>query len=493
MGLLDMLQSDPNKQQALRQGLLNAGIQMLAGGPQDFGTSLGQGLGAGVKSYQDKLKAYNDSLARQNMVKAATKPAVPAIPAKYSIGGTTGNADYANMAADQNKAINSMATPYDAPLPEQPVQTQAEQPGQPASFDFGAMAQHIMASPDAPPELQKLAMDYYAKQQEPKAPEAYSLSPGQVRFSADGKQIAAVPANPTQNASAIGKLIAERDALPPGDPNRALYDEAIQKNATHAPAAQMNNYGSPVAGLGPDGKPVFFQPSKGGGAPSIVPGVTPMADLKIQAQKNKDETALSSSFNSMDRLAAAANEVLHSPGLAGVYGIRGAIPNIPGSEAANAAALLNTLKSQVGFSVLQEMRNNSKTGGALGQVTDMENKLLQENLAALEKSQSVEQAKASLQKIIDYTSAAKDRMSGAYNRQWSGQNDQIPSVQPTQSESDFIKSRRAAGMSDAQIAAEMTQNAKPKTVKELPKKPPAGVDAKLWQYMTPEERKLWQK
>lgn len=78
------------------------------------------------------------------------------------------------------------------------------------------------------------------------------------------------------NMSNVGQLIAERDKLPPGHPSRRLYDDAIRKQTTHAPAAQMNNYGSPVAGIDPvTGAPVFFQTSKSGGAPSIVPGVAP--------------------------------------------------------------------------------------------------------------------------------------------------------------------------------------------------------------------------
>ena len=61
----------------------------------------------------------------------------------------------------------------------------------------------------------------------------------------------------------------------------------ISKQTTHAPAAQMNNYGSPVAGIGPDGTPVFFQTSKGGGAPSIVPGVAPPP--RIEAPPSGEE------------------------------------------------------------------------------------------------------------------------------------------------------------------------------------------------------------
>lgn len=156
------------------------------------------------------------------------------------------------------------------------------------------------------------------------------------------------------------------------------------------------------------------------------------ADLKMQGAFNQDTAMLSGSTNSMDRLATAANELLNHPGLKGIYGMRGVVPNIPGTEAADAAALLNTLKSQVGFGVLQDMRNNSKTGGALGAVSDAENKMLQSNLAALEKAQSVEQATKSLQKIISYTDDAKSRLSSAYNLKHGNQSYGQNAQQPTQ-------------------------------------------------------------
>jgi hypothetical protein len=64
------------------------------------------------------------------------------------------------------------------------------------------------------------------------------------------------------------------------------------------------------------------------------------------------------------------------------------------------------------------MRNNSKTGGALGQVSDKEGQLLQDNLGALDKAQDLKQYKESLQQIIDYTDAAKGRMQASYDRAW---------------------------------------------------------------------------
>lgn len=139
------------------------------------------------------------------------------------------------------------------------------------------------------------------------------------------------------------------------------------------------------------------------------------ADLKKQGQFNSDTAALNSSFAGFDRLASAANELLSSPGLGGITGLRGKLPNVPGGDAANAQALLDTLKSQVAFGVLQDMRNNSKTGGALGNVSDAEGKRLEANLAALDRSQSLEQFKASLRKVIEYADQAKDRMRESFN------------------------------------------------------------------------------
>jgi len=48
---------------------------------------------------------------------------------------------------------------------------------------------------------------------------------------------------------------------------------------------------------------------------------------------------------------------------------------------------LDTIKANVGFDKLQNMRDNSKTGGALGQVSELENKLLQAVNGALDPAQ----------------------------------------------------------------------------------------------------------
>lgn len=144
------------------------------------------------------------------------------------------------------------------------------------------------------------------------------------------------------------------------------------------------------------------------------------ADTKLQGAFNADTNALQGGVADLDRLAVEANKVLTHPGLPGITGIAGKFPNIPGTDAANAEALLGTLKSQVGFGVLQAMRNASKTGGALGSVSDAEGKRLEANLASLDKAQSLEQFKDSLGQIIKFTEDAKGRMRNAYNMRHQG-------------------------------------------------------------------------
>ena len=166
----------------------------------------------------------------------------------------------------------------------------------------------------------------------------------------------------------------------------------------------------------------------GGGLKPIQGGP---ADTKLQGQLNADTSRLQASGAAFDRLELAANELLQHPGLGGITGIRGSIPNVPGTPAADAAAKMETLKSQAAYSVLQEMRDNSKTGGALGQVSNYETNLLQNNLAALAHSQSYEQMQQGLRGIIKYAQDAKGRLQNAYNlKHGGGQSGFQPPVRP---------------------------------------------------------------
>ena len=75
------------------------------------------------------------------------------------------------------------------------------------------------------------------------------------------------------------------------------------------------------------------------------------------------------------------------------------LSNIGGSKAKDVSALLDTIKANASFDKLQAMRAASPTGGALGQVSDNENRMLQSAIAALDQSQSADQFTRNLNRV----------------------------------------------------------------------------------------------
>lgn len=72
---------------------------------------------------------------------------------------------------------------------------------------------------------------------------------------------------------------------------------------------------------------------------------------------------------------------------------------VPGTPAHDLGQLLNTISANISFDTLQEMRNNSPTGGALGPVSDREGQLLAAAKGAVSQSQSAQQLKDNLARL----------------------------------------------------------------------------------------------
>ena len=75
------------------------------------------------------------------------------------------------------------------------------------------------------------------------------------------------------------------------------------------------------------------------------------------------------------------------------------LASLPQTEARALAGDLDTIRANVGFDELQSMRDSSPTGGALGQVSEMENRLLQSVRAAIDQMQNGENLKQNLEVI----------------------------------------------------------------------------------------------
>jgi len=88
------------------------------------------------------------------------------------------------------------------------------------------------------------------------------------------------------------------------------------------------------------------------------------------------------------------------PTTAGLTGFLGNI--VGGSPGANLKSKIATIKSNLAFDRLQAMRDASKTGGALGAVSQEELRLLESSVASLERSQSAKQLAENLQTVYDH-------------------------------------------------------------------------------------------
>jgi hypothetical protein len=143
----------------------------------------------------------------------------------------------------------------------------------------------------------------------------------------------------------------------------------------------------------------------------------------------KEKALLKGTEAKYDQMIREAEELMKHSGLGAATGITKWTTIVPGSPAADAQAKINTLKSKTGFSVLQDMRASSPTGGALGQVSDRENAMLQENIASLDQNQSTAQFRQNLQNIIDFAKGSKERLRSNYNEFYS---DVDPDLKPAQ-------------------------------------------------------------
>lgn len=139
------------------------------------------------------------------------------------------------------------------------------------------------------------------------------------------------------------------------------------------------------------------------------------ADTKLQGVLNQDTAALEGSTAALNRLGEQVNLVKNS-NLSRITGLAGALPNIPGSAGADAQARLDSLKSQVGFSVIQALKDAAKTGSSgLGQITEREHVYLQQQLGNLDKAQSETEIRRVLGDIEKFVEDAKGRIRNAYN------------------------------------------------------------------------------
>lgn len=85
---------------------------------------------------------------------------------------------------------------------------------------------------------------------------------------------------------------------------------------------------------------------------------------------------------------------------------------VGGTEARDLSANLETIQANLGFDALQDMRDASPTGGALGQVTEKEIRFLQGLIESLDQAQSPSQLRSNLQQLRKGVQKTRGMISG---------------------------------------------------------------------------------
>ena len=106
--------------------------------------------------------------------------------------------------------------------------------------------------------------------------------------------------------------------------------------------------------------------------------------------------ALDKAINILDRQGTESNPLAR---LVPATGVGALLKNIPYTDALELNTQLDVIRANVGFDRLQVMRDNSKTGGALGNISNQEVAFLQATQGSLNQFRSKEDLRATLREI----------------------------------------------------------------------------------------------
>lgn len=96
------------------------------------------------------------------------------------------------------------------------------------------------------------------------------------------------------------------------------------------------------------------------------------------------------------------------------------LSGVPSTDAKELAVELDTIKANLGFDELQTMRDNSPTGGALGQVAVQELEALRSTIEGLDQARSPDELRAALQRLKAYREESSARRREAFSQTYGG-------------------------------------------------------------------------
>jgi hypothetical protein len=148
-------------------------------------------------------------------------------------------------------------------------------------------------------------------------------------------------------------------------------------------------------------------------------GLPPKEIQKREAALPQATSAIKGFETKSDSFIKDLEKLRDHPGLSQITGlVAGRVPAVT-SEGRAAQALYDKVVAKGGFQALQDMRDASKTGGALGNVSNQEGKQLTASFAAIQRTQDAKDVRAAIDDAVANIQGAKTRMREAYDSTYS--------------------------------------------------------------------------
>jgi hypothetical protein len=153
--------------------------------------------------------------------------------------------------------------------------------------------------------------------------------------------------------------------------------------------------------------------------------ISPKDLQKREAAYPQATSALKGFEDKADSFVKDIEKLRDHPGLSEITGIAaGRLPGLTANGRA-AQALYDKIVAKGGFQALQDLRDASKTGGALGNVSNQEGKQLTASFAAIDRRQNAKDVKEALNQAIGDIEGSKTRLKEAYDMTYAYRTERI--------------------------------------------------------------------
>lgn len=395
-GLFDALESD--------QGLLGLAL-LQAASPKPVRTGLGEGLLGGLQFVQQQRNQREDRAQRQRMQQMQEQALLAQLDERRRAAK-----EAARQAAERQRIQQVISGAFS---PTQPIQANAASGvAGPRPEALGVVGQRrpvdfqMLVAQGVPPDLAKNlaeAQNWGRPKVARTIEEAGPNGPTTVQFDDYGNRVGGGIAKPVQlQAQDLGGRVAPWNpftgaVVGPGvqksnSPDALLSAETARRGQNMADArAREGNAIQQTNGRIPPG----YRMRADGNLEAIPGGPADIKAGEAGAKADQRKQMAISSANSV------LDTVKDAKGLVGVStaGIGSWTAALPATDARDLSAKLETIKANLGFDRLQQMREASPTGGALGAVAVQELTALQSTVSSLDQGQSPAQLRQSLDKI----------------------------------------------------------------------------------------------